>query len=110
MRYFHRIALHGQAHAMVVLIEWDEPFGIVFAESLACGTPVISTPRGAVPEIVEDGVHGFHIRDIEDGVQAVANLATINRAACRDRVETEFTQAIVAGKYICLYESRLATK
>src|SRR5439155_10988576 len=50
--------LLGKASAMVVPIEWDEPFGIVFAEALACGTPVISTPRGALPEIIRNGKEG----------------------------------------------------
>jgi len=99
--------LLGQAAAMVLPIEWDEPFGIVFAEALACGTPVIATPRGAVPEIVEHGVHGFHVAGVEEGVAAVANLRTISRAACRQQVEERFSLPIVASQYLKLYESML---
>ena len=98
-------ALLGQAAAMVVPIEWDEPFGIVFAEALACGTPVIATPRGAVPEIVEDGAHGFHIHSVEEGVEAVAKLPSIRRDACRKQVDEKFTLDVVAGHYLALYQN-----
>jgi glycosyltransferase involved in cell wall biosynthesis len=100
-------ALLGQAAAMLVPIEWDEPFGIVFTEALACGTPVISTARGALPEIVEHGVHGFHIKTLEDGVAAVAGLNNLDRAACRRRVEDKFTVAVVADHYLALYAESL---
>ena len=92
---------------MVVPIEWEEPFGIVFAEALACGTPVIACPRGAVPEIVQDGVHGFHITSVEDGVRAVRQLDQISRALCRRHVEEHFTVQVVAGQYLQLYHSLL---
>lgn len=95
--------LLGGAAAMVVPIEWEEPFGIVFAESLACGTPVIASPRGAVPEIVKNGVHGFHIRSVDEGVKAVENLNRISRKACRDRVEAEFVLSVVADQYEALF-------
>jgi glycosyltransferase involved in cell wall biosynthesis len=100
-------ALLGQAAAMVVPIEWNEPFGIVFAESLACGTPVIACPRGALPEIVEEGRHGFLIRSVEEGVAAVARLGEIDRAECRARVEERFSAEVVAGQFLDLY-GRLA--
>ncbi len=96
--------LLGQAAAMVVPIEWEEPFGIVFAESLACGTPVISCPRGALPEIVEDGKHGFLIRTVEEGSSAVARLGGLDRAGCRRRVEERFTVEKVTRNYLALYE------
>lgn len=96
-------ALLGSAAAMLVPIEWEEPFGIVFAEALACGTPVIACPRGAVPEIVQDGVHGFHVRDVNEGVAALRRLPGISRAACRQRVEDHFTVQVVAGRYLELY-------
>ena len=64
--------LLGGAKAMIVPIQWNEPFGIVFAESLACGTPVISCPTGALPEIVRPGIEGFLIESIEEGCEAVA--------------------------------------
>ena len=71
--------LLGQASAMLVPIEWDEPFGIVFAEALACGTPVISCPRGSLPEIVREGVDGYLITSIDDAVNKVHQLDQIDR-------------------------------
>lgn len=99
--------LLGGAAAMIVPIEWDEPFGIVFAEALACGTPVISCPRGALPEIVRSGEHGFLVKSIAEGVAAVAGLPRISRAACRARCEQLFSQRAVVGQYEDLYR-RLA--
>lgn len=100
--------LLGQAAAMVVPIEWEEPFGIVFAEALACGTPVISCLRGSLPSIIEDGKEGFLIESIEEGIEAVDRLADINRSACRLKAETQFSREVVAQQYLELYERRLA--
>ncbi|CAN5828838.1 glycosyltransferase family 4 protein [soil metagenome] len=103
----------GEARAMVVPIQWDEPFGIVFAESLACGTPVISCPRGSLPEIVRQGVEGFLIGSIEEGCEAVSKLGTIDRAGCRRRAEQEYAPDIVVARYVDLYErarTALATR
>lgn len=96
-------ALLGRAQAMVVPIQWHEPFGIVFAEALACGTPVISCPRGALPEIVRPGIDGFLIESIEEGCEAVAKLGTIDRAACRHRAEDHFSARAVVARYLELY-------
>lgn len=97
----------GGAAAMVVPIEWDEPFGIVFAEALACGTPVISCPRGALPEIVRHGVDGFLVGGVDEGVRAVADLPKISRAACRERAEACFSADVVVAQYESLYRSLL---
>ena len=98
-------ALLGSAAALVVPIEWEEPFGIVFAEALACGTPVISSPRGALPEIVEPGRTGFLIASVAEGADAVARLGELDRAACRGRAEGEFSTGAVVGRYEALYRS-----
>jgi glycosyltransferase involved in cell wall biosynthesis len=98
----------GAARAMVVPIQWDEPFGIVFAESLACGTPVISCPRGSLPEIVRQGVDGFLVNSIEEGCEAVAKLGTIDRAGCRRRAEQEYAPEVVVQRYCDLYERACA--
>jgi glycosyltransferase involved in cell wall biosynthesis len=95
--------LLGRAAAMLVPVQWDEPFGIVFAEALACGTPVVSCPRGALPEIVRDGREGF-LATTEDGlVEGMRRVGKIDRAACRARVEAEFSAATVVGRYEDLY-------
>ena len=96
-------ALLGQARAMLVPIQWNEPFGIVFAESLACGTPVISCPRGALPEIVRPGVDGFLINSIEEGCDAVARVGALDRGACRRQAEEHFSAGAVVARYLDLY-------
>jgi len=96
--------LLGQARAMVVPIQWDEPFGIVFAEALACGTPVISCPRGSLTEIVRPGVDGFLIRSVEEGCDAVEKAGAIDRSNCRRRAEEEYSPEVVVGRYLDLYE------
>lgn len=95
--------LLGRARAMLVPIQWNEPFGIVFAEALACGTPVISCPTGALPEIVRSGREGFLVETVEEGCQAVRRLGEIDRAACRDRAERHFSINAVVGRYLELY-------
>lgn len=97
--------LLGRAAAMIVPIRWNEPFGIVFPEALACGTPVITCARGALPEIVEDGRTGFFITGIDDGVAAVQRLGEIDRAACRRDAERRFSLATVAPRYLEVYRS-----
>lgn len=96
-------ALLGSAAALLVPIRWDEPFGIVFAEALACGTPVITCPRGATPEIIEPGRTGFLIDSVESGVAAVGRLGEIPRTDCRAAAEARFTVATAAARYLALY-------
>jgi glycosyltransferase involved in cell wall biosynthesis len=100
-------ALLGRAAALLLPIQWDEPFGIVFAEAFATGTPVISCPRGAVPEIVADGRTGFFISSVESGVAAVVRLPALDRAACRRAAEDRFSLAVCAEQYLALYRAML---
>ena len=100
--------LLGRAAALIVPIEWEEPFGIVFAEALACGTPVISCPRGALPEIVRDGEHGFLVRSVAEGVAAVGRLPEIDRFACRRLAEQRFSRGVACDGYLAVYRE-LAT-
>lgn len=101
--------LLGKAAAMVVPVECDEAFGIVFAEALACGTPVISSPRGALPEIVRQGVDGFLVNNIEEACAAVSKLSSIKRADCRQRIEQNFSSGVIAARYEQLYRDILTT-
>ena len=96
--------LLGKAAALLVPVQWDEPFGIVFVEALACGTPVISCPRGALPEILETKKEGFLISNETEGAGAVRLIGTINREDCRTRVEEKFSLPIVLDQYIRIYE------
>jgi glycosyltransferase involved in cell wall biosynthesis len=95
--------LLGRAAAMLVPVQWDEPFGIVFAESLACGTPVISCPRGALPEIVVDAKHGFLAETEEKLVEAVKAINHISRMECRKRAEDAFSSDAVVAQYNRVY-------
>ena len=95
--------LLGRAAALVVPIQWDEPFGIVFAEALAAGTPVITCARGAAPEIVRQGVTGFFINGVTEGAAAVARLHEIDRAACRRDAESRFSCEACTDSYLALY-------
>jgi glycosyltransferase involved in cell wall biosynthesis len=98
-------ALLGKAAAMIVPIEWEEPFGIVFAEALACGTPVISCPLGALPEIVRHGIDGYLVNNLEQACTAIQNLPQIDRHNCRQRAEECFSASAIVAKYEQLYHS-----
>lgn len=97
--------LLGRAAAFLMPIEWEEPFGIVMAEAMACGTPVIGTRRGAVPEVVEDGVTGFVGDTTDDLVRAVGQIDTLDRAATRERCEQRFSDKAIVDAYEDLYEA-----
>lgn len=98
-------ALLGKAAAMIVPIEWEEPFGIVFAEALACGTPVISCPLGALPEIVRHGTDGYLVNNLDEACTAIQNLPQIDRRNCRQRAEDCFCASVIVDKYEQLYNS-----
>jgi glycosyltransferase involved in cell wall biosynthesis len=97
--------LLGGAAAMLVPVQWEEPFGIVFVEALACGTPVISCPRGALPEIVREGHEGYLGVTIEQLVGAIDRINRIDRSACRERVEKSFSAEVIVGRYEQLYQT-----
>jgi len=101
-------ALLGRARGLLMPVTWDEPFGLVMAEAMACGTPVIGFARGAVPEVVEHGVTGFVGTEIDELVFAVRNLNQISRAACRKRVERLFSENAVVEGYCNVYAEMLA--
>jgi glycosyltransferase involved in cell wall biosynthesis len=96
-----KAALLAGARAVLFPIDWPEPFGLVMVEAMACGTPVIATPRGAVPEVVADGETGF-IVPVEDyparTAECLGRLSEIDPQACRARVQERFSaEAMVAG-------------
>ena len=95
----------GQAKALLFPIEWDEPFGMVMIEAMACGTPVIAFKKGAVPEVVEDGVTGFIVNDINEMENAVNAINMIDRKKCRIKAETRFNTATIANQYINLFNN-----
>jgi glycosyltransferase involved in cell wall biosynthesis len=92
--------------AMLFPIQWREPFGLVMVESMACGTPVIATPSGSVPEIVRDGVSGFMCRNVQQMVDRVSNL-DLNPTKVRHYVEENFSIDRMVKSYLQLYEDAL---
>jgi glycosyltransferase involved in cell wall biosynthesis len=98
-----RIRALGQARALLHLINFDEPFGLSVIEALACGTPVIAINRGSMPELIDHGVTGFLVDDLEGAVAAVARIGEIDRAACRAAVASRFSAQRMAEEYHALY-------
>lgn len=101
--------LLGKARGLLMPVFWEEPFGIVMVEAMACGTPVLGFNRGAVPEVVEDGVSGFVRGDADGLVEAVARLGEIDRRRCRARVERQFSESILADRYLSAYRDVIAS-
>jgi len=100
---FQKNKLLGNCRAFLMPVTWDEPFGIVMAEALACGTPVIGFKRGAVPEVVVDGKNGFICENEEEMIAAVLKADTIDRRQCRQVAEDRFSAVVLAGQYEDLY-------
>lgn len=91
------------AHALVMPIDWPEPFGLVMIEAMACGTPVIAYNRGSVPEVVEDGVTGFIVEDETGAIAAIERLHQVPRAGVRAGFDARFTAKRMAEDYLRLY-------
>jgi glycosyltransferase involved in cell wall biosynthesis len=97
----------GRALALLHLISFDEPFGLSLVEAMACGTPVIAFGRGSIPEIIMDGENGFIVEDIEQAVQAVAAVRSLDRSACREDAEQRFSQTRMVSDYVRVYREIL---
>jgi glycosyltransferase involved in cell wall biosynthesis len=96
------------AHALIFPINWPEPFGLVMIESMACGTPVIAFNCGSVPEVIDPGVTGFIVNDIDEAVAAVGKIHTLDRAKVRATFDRRFTARRMAEDYVDVYESLMA--
>jgi glycosyltransferase involved in cell wall biosynthesis len=93
------------AIVLLVPIDWPEPFGLVMIEAMACGTPVIAFNRGSAPEIVEDGLTGFIVEDVNGAIGAVDRLGHLSREKVRSRFEERFTARRMAQEYLAVYRS-----
>jgi glycosyltransferase involved in cell wall biosynthesis len=93
------------AHALLFPIDWPEPFGLVMIEAMACGTPVVAFNRGAVPEVVDEGVSGYIVEDEIGAVAAVNRISRISRAGVRRRFEERFTSHRMAQEYVQAYQA-----
>jgi glycosyltransferase involved in cell wall biosynthesis len=95
----------GDALALIVPIDWPEPFGLVMIESMACGTPVIAFRSGSVPEVIDNGVSGFVVNSVEEAANAVSRLSDLDRAAVRAAFETRFAVERMTRGYLKIYAS-----
>lgn len=96
------------ASALLHPISFEEPFGLSVAEAMLCGTPVIAYHRGSMQELIKHGKTGFLVKELEGAVAAVAQLGTIDRAACREWAMSRFSQERMVKDYISLYHQILA--
>lgn len=99
-----KIEYFKKARCLLFPILWEEPFGLVMIEALACGTPVIAFRRGSVPEIIEDGVNGFIVENVDEMVEAVKKTETISAEKCRESVEKRFSVSRMVGEYEAVFE------
>jgi glycosyltransferase involved in cell wall biosynthesis len=94
----------GNAKALVFPIDWQEPFGLVMIEAMACGTPVVAFGLGSVPEVIDDGVTGFIVETIEDAVEAVEKIDDLDRTRVREVFEERFSAERMAHDYLSAYQ------
>ena len=99
-----RDRLLGGAYALLHLINFDEPFGLSMVEAMACGTPVIATDRGSVPEVVENGVTGFVVSGVKEVTRALMRVGELDRADVRRRAEERFEVRHMVEGYLGVYQ------
>ncbi|WP_413644667.1 glycosyltransferase family 4 protein [Micromonospora sp. RTP1Z1] len=99
-----RAEILGASVALLHPIAFDEPFGLSVVESMACGTPVVAYARGSMPEVVDEGVTGLLVHTVEQAVDAVARVAEIDRAGCRDRALQRFGADRMVTDYLAVYD------
>jgi glycosyltransferase involved in cell wall biosynthesis len=96
--------LLSHARALLFPIDWPEPFGLVMIEALACGTPVIAFRCGSVPEIIEHGISGYIVDNMNQATEAVHRIGEIDRRTCRQRFETRFSVETMTDAYLNVYQ------
>ncbi|MEU0970022.1 glycosyltransferase family 4 protein [Streptomyces sp. NPDC005917] len=99
-----KLDLLASARCLLFPVQWEEPFGMVMIEAMACGTPVVALRRGAVPEIVEEGVTGFVRDHPAELAEAVRSVDRLDSRACRGRVRRHFDTEQMAAAYAALYQ------
>jgi glycosyltransferase involved in cell wall biosynthesis len=100
----------GNAYALLFPIDWVEPFGLVMIEAMACGTPVIAFRRGSVSEVIDHGITGFIVEDIEESLQALDEVPHFDRERCRMVFEERFSAGRMAAGYLEIYRTLIETK
>lgn len=99
--------LLARARCVLLPLCWEEPFGLVMAEAMACGTPVVAFARGAAPEIIVDGETGYLVDDVDGMVAAVRRVEHIDPARCRRHVLEHFSPPVMAERYLAVYRTIL---
>jgi glycosyltransferase involved in cell wall biosynthesis len=102
-----RDELLGKASALLHPISFDEPFGLSIIEAMCCGTPVIAFNRGSMPELIRHGVNGFLVSNVEEAVDSVKAISTIDRSSCRRFVVENFSAERMVNDYLKVYEEIL---
>jgi glycosyltransferase involved in cell wall biosynthesis len=97
----------GNAYALLHPINFNEPFGLSVVESMACGTPVLAFNKGSLPEIIQEGINGFIVSNIEEMAERIKDIRNILRKDCRKTVEASFTQEKMVKEYIEVYKEIL---
>jgi glycosyltransferase involved in cell wall biosynthesis len=100
----------GNAKALLFPIDWPEPFGLVMIESMRCGTPVVAWGRGSVPEVIDDGVTGFVVNDLDAAVRATERACELDRGRIREVFDTRFSATRMAADYLAVYQRVIARK
>jgi glycosyltransferase involved in cell wall biosynthesis len=94
----------GNAMALIFLIDWQEPFGLVLTEAMACGTPVIAYGMGSVPEVIDDGITGYIVDSVEAAAKAVRQLDALDRRTIRQVFEKRFSVRRMCQDYVDIYQ------
>jgi len=90
---------YGESKVLLCPLRWEEPFGLTFIESMACGTPVIAFDRGSAREVINDGKTGLVVKNIEEMIEAIKKIDQIKREDCRKWVEEKFTVERMVSEY-----------
>ena len=99
-----KAAFLGGASALLFPIDWEEPFGLVMIEAMACGTPVLAFRRGSAPEVIADGVSGYLVDTVEQAIAAAPRALQLDRAGVRAEFEERFVAERMARDYVQAYE------
>ncbi|MBS0445005.1 MAG: glycosyltransferase family 4 protein [Proteobacteria bacterium] len=100
----------GRARALLMPIDWPEPFGLVMIEALACGTPVLAYAHGSVPEIIDDGVTGYAVHDQAEAIAAARRIGALSRPACRAAFDRCYTARTMAEGHLDVYRRLIARR